>query len=450
MVALASHANAQSAAGRVPAYKPPKLVEVGSFPWGVDVADAIGDDEANGWAPDGFPDLAVVVGQIDAGSATNGGGEWDQSAFSRVMVYRNTQVWNLAAGLTPSHVIILDEFNSYTIAADVAWVDMDQDSRLDLVISATHHFDNGEIPSAWGVYVYRFNQLQNKFEFHSYQDTPLPVRSLAIADLDDQNGPDVLVTPDHINSPGGADLVWLMHNDGAGNLLPEQPYGLGDTSQYSSNDVIAGHFDNDPDGTTYPDFISSAQGDQETILFSNQGDGTYASAALGACSATAFWDYASGHFTVGNLSNNDIAAIGYGGVVSILHNNAAQGTFSSQCGNEPNDIYLDGNDYCGCDQSPASPLAYGIATGQLNGGTKIDVVATGDCSDVRLLLGNGDGTFEYNCYDYDTGAPRLVQVLVADMDQDGFNDIVSIGRGTVAGEGKISILISRLLVTTTP
>jgi hypothetical protein len=41
-------------------------------------------------------------------------------------------------------------------------------------------------------------------------------------------------------------------------------------------------------------------------------------------------------------------------------------------------------------------------------------------------------------------------LALADLNQDGFNDIITSNHGTAADEGSISVLINTLVVSTTP
>lgn len=324
---------------------------------------------------------------------------------------------------------------------------MNVDGRPDLVVTASHHFDNTADPSVWGVYVFLYDSSNNSFDFDSYQSSIHPVRGLLIADIDNQDGPDVIAVPDHINPNGSASMFSYFLNDGTGQLLPEATAAVGDSGEFSPNDAVAGFFDKVPGGPSYPDVVTSRPADAEAVLLTNNA-GALSGSAITACTSNTYWDYGTGRFTLGDLSE-DVAAIGYGGIVYVLHNDSLGG-FSGNCASDPNDIYLDASDYCGCDQSPASSRAFALTTGDVNGGTKIDIVATDTCENVRLLLGRGDDTFAYNCYDYATGGDTLVQVVVTDLNLDGFGDIVTVSHGSAPGQGGLNILLNKMIAAIGP
>ncbi|MBI5865513.1 MAG: hypothetical protein HZB38_13595 [Planctomycetes bacterium] len=79
-----------------------------------------------------------------------------------------------------------------------------------------------------------------------------------------------------------------------------------------------------------------------------------------------------------------------------------------------------------------------IGVGHLNGGVKPDLIAETTDTEVAFLLGNGDGTFQYrndlNVYHVTIGEPGWpmlvpIQLLVMDVNQDGYGDIVTSNHG---------------------
>jgi hypothetical protein len=106
----------------------------------------------------------------------------------------------------------------------------------------------------------------------------------------------------------------------------------------------------------------------------------------------------------------------------------------------------------------------GVATGHLNGGTKADIVAAvTSTNEIAILLGRGDGTFQrpsstsgYLHSTHDPAYPdsvRPVQVIVVDLDQDGFGDIVVTSEddwGIQPQRGAVSVLINRAFVSVPP
>jgi hypothetical protein len=77
--------------------------------------------------------------------------------------------------------------------------------------------------------------------------------------------------------------------------------------------------------------------------------------------------------------------------------------------------------------APFDPTPLTTVAGDLNGDGKLDVVATtGDAYEghVRVLLGNGDGTFTVSPAIYDVGGPRPWEAVQGDLDTDGDLDLV--------------------------
>jgi hypothetical protein len=96
--------------------------------------------------------------------------------------------------------------------------------------------------------------------------------------------------------------------------------------------------------------------------------------------------------------------------------------------------------------------------GDLNGDGKLDVVATTGSVDkgcVRVLLGNGNGTFAVSPAIYDVGDPRPFEAVLGDLDADGDLDLVlsnldgsasvllGNGNGTFAPRQAVAILGTR-------
>jgi FG-GAP-like repeat/Bacterial Ig-like domain (group 3) len=77
--------------------------------------------------------------------------------------------------------------------------------------------------------------------------------------------------------------------------------------------------------------------------------------------------------------------------------------------------------------SSGGPSAYSVAIADLNGDGKLDVVFAGDVTGrevvVGVLLGNGDGTFQTPVI-YSTGTGGYDSVAIADLNGDGYADVV--------------------------
>lgn len=450
MVALAGSAGAQGVAGKIPTFEPPVEFAAGNFPWGIDAADALG---AEGGAPDGYPEIAVAVGQLNI---YNGfAGYWTGNT-GEVWVYRNTGLWtNPSNGLQLlMPTIKLNLIHPNTIAADVKWADMDNDGRQDLVVTGTTHFDGSSADGAWGIYIFRYSAATDSFVFHDYEPTEYPLRGLAVEDFDNDGDMDVAAAVDLIDISPNRGYISVAKNDGTGMLLPDTLYGLGSGDE-ATMEVASGLFDKTPGGATLPDLFTSRWGLGDGISLTNLDGTNYAATIVSACPAWSFTDLGVARFTSGKLSD-DIVAMAGDGFLYVLQGNA-NGAFNIDCGSEPNDRYFDGSG-----GGPFTFLPRGLAVGQLNGGTKPDVVvAPGDPaavgSEIIMLLGKGSGDLAYSstnsAYHIALGptADRPLRVVLADLNQDGFDDIITSNHGDAQGDpGTITVLINKLVVSTTP
>lgn len=425
-------------------------MSVGSSPWGIDAADALGPTDLSE-SLDGYPDIAIAVGQVqlETGDALNWVG-----LTGKVLVYRNTQAWQSGGnGLEQYQQIFLNQQNAYTLAADVKWGDMTGDGRPDLVISATTHFDEDFPVGAVGVYVYEYRSSSNEFEFRSYQDTPFPVRGLTLADFDDDGDLDVAAAVDlaERSDTESRDFLYVMPNDGTGILLPETGYDVRQAAIFSNTEVVSGTFDTTPGGATLPDLVTTDWDLGAAACFTNDGitfSPTYTAEPCGG--GWQFIGAAVGRFTSGKTTD-DVVGVDPTSFLYVLHGDG-NGGFAHDCVGSVTDVYSTGGG------EPLTWLPRGVDVGPLNGGTRTDIaVANGD--QVRILLGRGDGSFQYNpaASEYkvavvppNTPSPRCFRLVIADLNQDGFGDIVTSNHGSAAFEGSMSVIINGLSVQPSP
>ncbi len=445
MVALAGQVNGQTQ--KVPTFKPSVEIGVGSFPWGITAADALGF-EAETPDLDGYPDIAVAVGQLNL---YNGSPQHWTGNPGEIRVFRNRKNWtNPADALELAQIIPLIEINTNTVAADVAWADMNGDGRPDLVVTGTTHFDSSEDPGAWGVYVYEYQN--GSFVFGDYEPTTYPVRGLTIADFDNDGDLDVAAAVDLLDIAQDRNYISILKNDGTGNLLPEALHGLG--SNDSTMEVVSGLFDKTPGGGSLPDLFTSRWVASDGASLTNLDGTNYSQTLITSCLEWFFTDLVAGKFTSGKITD-DIAAVSGAGLLYMLHGDG-NGGFNVNCGGEPNDVYLDGGG------APLTFIPTGVAIGTLNGGTKPDLAVVrghtaSEGARVTILLGNGDGTLQFVNSDPDYHpalgalADRPFRVVITDLDQDGFGDIVTSNHGDSPNDvGTISVLINKFMVSTTP
>lgn len=90
-----------------------------------------------------------------------------------------------------------------------------------------------------------------------------------------------------------------------------------------------------------------------------------------------------------------------------------------------------------------------IVVTDVNGDGNQDLILTNQCSDthcnqssVAVLLGNGDGTFRSaSTYTLSTGLPAAMSVVSADLNRDGFPDLL-VADTTVNGNGLVVVLLN--------
>ena len=351
------------------------------------------DDEGD---LDGYPDVVVAIGQVSFLSANDPSG-WTESDSS-ILVFHNTQDWSPASdGLDEFQEIDLPEF---TIAAEVVWADITGDGRLDIVCSTTHHYDNEDDLGDWGIYVYAWDGDDFGVNPYQYIASTYPLRGLVADDFDNDGDVDVAAAIDWPEPDDDErDVLAIFDNEGG----TAGSYTLDDeslTSRFMSTheaptgQLVSGLFDKTPGGGQYPDIFTPLWDDDAASLTGSSSGFTTSIISL---SSPCLYDGATGltaaRFTSGKLTD-DIAAAAFG-EVHIYHGDG-DAEFGHECGNEPNDIYLDG----GCCGGAPTFFPYDIASGQLNGGTKADLVfgipSGGYTAYVWLLLGKGDGSFQFS------------------------------------------------------
>ncbi|MCL4740836.1 MAG: VCBS repeat-containing protein [Phycisphaerales bacterium] len=442
----------------LPAFKPPATyLSGGKYPFGVAAGDVTG---GFGGAPDGLPEIAVACGHYDVNRVLTQVPTPEPSALVRIL--KNTGHWdNPADGLEPHHDLI-DDFNNFsgglyyakTVPAEVRFAHMNpqEDDFLDLIVSASAldptdpHFDPDN--STWGVYVFLWSANLERFVLKDHYVTPLPVRGLAVADFDNDGLNDVAVATDlNLQANLPMDMVYVLRND------PQDPGRFADgvaivldiEFDEVSADVVAAEF-NRTGGPVKLDLTTANWVTNDVSVLTNHGALSFSPANLGApCGSWRFSDLAVGRFTAGSIRNDVAGIVSEYGLVQILHGDG-RGNFAFDCSDDMLDTY----DLAG-GGAPVTGLLHGIAVGNLNLGTRPDIVVTrpGDpTSQVSILLGKGDGRFQYASgiggyhKSLDIGsAPfsaKAIQVICADLNQDGRDDIVTANHDSHS----ISVLIN--------
>lgn len=450
IAALAESAHSQET---IPTWETAALWSTGAYPFGIDAADAVGPPSEEGQL-DGYPDLVVAIGQVSFLHGDSPGG-WTR-ARSSLLVLNNTQDWAPASdGLDYFHEILLPEF---TIAAEVVWADITGDGRLDVVCSATHHYANANELGAWGIYVYDWDGTNFGADPYQYIPSSFPLRGLIADDFDNDGDVDVAAAVDWPEPvEAGRDRLAIFDNVGG----TAGSYTLGNeslTSPFMSADeaptgqLVWGHFDKIPGGAAYSDVFTPLWDGNAGFLTGTSSGFNQSTLTLSACNYPGITGLTSARFTLGDLSD-DIAAAGVDGMLYIFHGNSL-GDFAHNCDsqNEPDDIYFDG--------TTLEFYPYDVASGHLNGGTKPDLVfgvrSGGYTAHVWMLLGLGNGKFQHtetgSTYQVpiDDGsglADSPIRVIIADMDQDGFGDVLTSNHGSDWDEGSISVVINAMTIS---
>jgi len=273
--------------------------------------------------------------------------------------------------------------------------------------------------------------------FSQVQDSPLflPVASfyssgftssVAVADVNGDGKPDLVVASNHSNAPGS---VAILLGNGDGTFQQAVTYNSG--GQYAGSIVIA-----DFNGDAKPDLVVVNGSGSLGILCGN-GDGTFQPAV----------NYGSGGSSANSVAVADLNGDGKldlvvtnqtGGnddVVGVLLGNG-DGTF------KPVVAYSSGGF-----------LPSSVAVSDVNGDGKPDLIVTSYCTGsgscpgegvVGVLLGNGNGTFQPAVV-YDTGGIEAKWVAVADVNGDGRADVVVANCGPSGsgscGAGTLGVLL---------
>lgn len=145
--------------------------------------------------------------------------------------------------------------------------------------------------------------------------------------------------------------------------------------------------------------------------------------------------FASARFVSGSLTY-DLVGMPYEAThVVVMRGNGTGGVNNTCtcCDVANSDYYCFAPDSNSCTEGPRAFIAGGVSIGHLNGGTKFDIAATWTAEDkIALLLGKGTGKFQFvnneSAYFLDLNTnyeSHPIQVLIADLNQDGKGDVIS-------------------------
>ncbi len=227
--------------------------------------------------------------------------------------------------------------------------------------------------------------------------------SVAVGDFNGDGTPDLAAS---VYSNSGSFVSVLLGN-GDGSFQPAHTFATGDFP----GKVVVGDFNGDGNA----DLAVANQSSNNVSLFLGTGDGGFQTAyTIGGVSAPV---------VVGDFNGDGIPDLvaGGGGAVSVLLGNG-DGTF------QPAHTF-------------AAGPSFSVAVGDFNGDRILDLaVVNGISGTVSVLLGNGDGSFQ-PAHTFATG-PYPEGVAVGDFNGDGIPDLAVTDYGDFYGnESDVSVLL---------
>jgi Big-like domain-containing protein/VCBS repeat protein/HYDIN/CFA65/VesB family protein/centrosomal CEP192-like protein len=412
-------------------------------------------------------------------------------------------------GFDPAVTYLSGGCYAYSLAA----ADLNGDGILDLVVTQGSPICGQGDPGAVGVLLGNGDGTFQKAV--TYDAGPSWTFAVAVADVNGDGKPDLLVDNWCIdqNCDGG---VSVLLGNGDGTFQPAVTYGTGgkvDQGPWQSSLAVA-----DVNGDGKPDVLvanecadSNCDTGSVGVLLGN-GDGTFQSAttyntgAYDAFSVTVADINGDGKpdaLVANNCSTADTCESGGpDGTVSVLLGNG-DGTFGSATTYSSGGLYAEsiavadvngdsrpdiivGNIYACCNSdndgsvgillgngdgtfqsataySSGGYVAFSVSVADVDGDGKPDLVVTNECTanrcanastgGVGVLLGNGDGTFQ-TAATYGTGGWAALFVAVADVNGDGKPDLVVANECSTSNwiecysGGAVGVLINAVATTT--
>jgi hypothetical protein len=226
-----------------------------------------------------------------------------------------------------------------------------------------------------------------------------PVSSIISADFNADGKPDIAgVTQNSI--------VFVMLGRGDGSLLPPQEFSTGN----NSDALIAGDFNGDGKID-----LATANADDSTIsVLLGNGDGTFQSQITSSVGMISSPPMAVADFNGDGSLDLAIAGnkTGNSGQVFVLLGNG-DGTF------QPFTTY----------QLPGPGIAVALAAGDFNSDGKLDLAAASNSgSEIRIMSGNGDGTFQDGILVESLNSVASGAMIAADLNGDAHLDLVMAGQ----------------------
>ena len=401
-----------------------------SNPMGLVTAELVDDpDDPN---DNGYPDVAVVNRDGDSVSVFHNTGDWSDpgSALVRIGVFSlgvNQNPYDIKAGHMGDHL-----------------GDLPADSHLDLVITL-----------AANKVAILYNDETGEGQFGNRDDIDLETRfprGLVVADLDLDGRQDVAVAGYDVlgdHSYPTAELLWREEDATWEHRVIGEDEGM--PAGANGLDMVAGRVVKSPGSPPPLDLVMTAGSHSYLITLLNEGDREFADPI------------------VQDTTDVTDAPLGLG--LGYFHRGLLRlGLVATDCWDSSEPIGEQADVYLWYDDRPGPPGSgfvlqdeyllksgeqvgkgpWGVAVGKLNGDADNDfVVAIGQdapCSPgggIAVFVGKGDGTFVEPPYLFcvDPGySPKPRFVKIADMDLDGFNDVVT----SNYDRHNISVLINAL------
>ena len=358
-------------------FQPPQSYPVGDQPQYVAVADFNGD---------GIPDLAVAVAGILSAPPTVSVllGKGDGT-------FQPAQSYIVGTSAASAVFLAIGDFNG--------------DGFSDIAVAKPGNLD----VASSGVTIL-LNKGDGTFRVGQDYGFGFPARAVAAADFDSDGRLDLAVA-------GGFDSLVILLGQGDGSFHAGQSY----VAQGDPAFLVVGDFNGDGK-------LDLATGSYGVAVFLGKGDGTFQAAQT-------YTDVNGDGIPDLVVANYGYGYNGSNGSVSVLLGNS-DGTFRAAI------------------SFPAGSGPAFVAVGDFNGDGKVDIVTTNfsqSCdprhpticwtieSDVRIYLGNGDGTFQAGEV-YSQARP--VSVAVGDFNGDGILDLAVGNDPDLTGHGfGLSILL---------
>jgi hypothetical protein len=380
---------------------------------------------------DGKPDLVVANYCAAGGSCGNESGDGKLGVL-------------LGNGDGTFQPAVIYDSGSYG-AGSVAVADVNGDGKPDLVVancgpSGGNSCTNGTVGVLLG-------NGDGTFQIAaSYASGGFDASSVAVADINGDGKPDLVVANDCANNncgSGGVDgSIGVLLGNGDGTFQTAVAY---DSGGYNANSVAVA----DVNGDGKPDLVvanlcasSSACPNGVVDVLLGNGDGTFQSAVT----------YQSGGYYATSVAVADVNADGKPDLLvasEFVSGDYTNGTVGVLLGKG------DGTFQSAATYESGGSAAVWVAVGDVNGDGKPDLVVAncgpsgGDsCTNgtVGVLLGNGDGTFQIAA-SYASGGFYARSVAVADINGDGKPDLMVANRGYET-DGSVGVLINTSLTPT--